>query len=249
MLKKVFLISTLLGTFLFGEVINIAVAANVSYAIDELKREFKKISPETDVRVTLGSSGKLTAQIRNGAPYQLFMSANMRYPEALYRDNLTATKPIVYAQGGLALISRKEIDFSRGLELLRDKSIRKIAIANPNTAPYGKASLEAMKNSGVLDDVENRFVFGESISQTLTYSLTASDIGFVAKSSLYSSKMEKFKEGLNWISVDQTLYKPINQGVVILKRGEKSSEVWKFYSFILGKKAEEIFKNYGYTVP
>ncbi|UFH58966.1 molybdate ABC transporter substrate-binding protein [Sulfurovum mangrovi] len=229
--------------------IKIAVAANVSYAIDDLKKEFNALYPETKVQVTLGSSGKLTAQIKNGAPYQLFMAANMKYPEALYKDGIAVTRPLVYAQGSLAYLSSKPQDFTKGIALIKDATINKIAIANPKTAPYGKAAVEAMKNGGVLADVEKKFVFAESISQTVSYAVTAADIGFIAKSSLYSPKMAHYKEGVNWSDVDTKLYTPINQGIVVLKNGEKSNEVAAFYTFMLSAKAKEILQAYGYLVP
>ena len=178
----------LLSTYSMAGTINIAVAANVSYAIDDLKEEFNKLYPDTEVKVTIGSSGKLTAQIKNGAPYQLFMSANMKYPKALYKDEIAVTKPMIYAQGGIALLSNKKQDFTKGIKLLKDKEISKIAIANPKTAPYGKAAVEAMKNGEVYNDVKKKFVYAESISQTVSYTVTATDIGIIAKSSLYSPK-------------------------------------------------------------
>jgi len=214
-----------------------------------LKKEFKKISPNTDVRVTLGSSGKLTAQIKNGAPYQLFMAANMKYPKALYKDKIATTKPVIYAQGSLAILSSKNQDFTQGMRLLESSKIDKIAIANPKTAPYGKAALEAIKNSGVYENIKTKFVYGESISQTVSYAVTAADIGFIAKSSLFSSKMSHYKKGVNWADVDSKLYTPINQGLVILKNGEKNSEVKAFYDFILSAKAKTIMEKFGYIVP
>jgi len=229
--------------------INIAVAANVSYAIDELKEEFHKLYPDTKVKVTIGSSGKLTAQIKNGAPYQLFMSANMKYPKALYEDEIAVTKPRIYAQGAIALLSNKKQDFTKGLQLLKDKKISKIAIANPKTAPYGKAAVEAMKNSEVYNDVKRKFVYAESISQTVSYTVTATDIGIIAKSSLYSPQMAKFKKGINWGEVDPKLYTPINQGIIILKEGRDNTEVEAFYNFILSEKSKNIFEDFGYLVP
>ena len=229
--------------------INIAVAANVSYAMDDLKAEFNKLYPETKVNVTLGSSGKLTAQIKNGAPYQLFMAADMKFPESLYTDGIAVTRPLVYAQGSLAYLSNEKQDFSKGIVLVQDESIKKIAVANPQTAPYGKAAVDAMKNGGVYESVKDKYVFAESISQTVTYAVTAADIGFIAKSALYSPKMTQYKEGVNWVEVDPKLYTPINQGIVILKNGEANSEVAAFYAFMLSAKAKEIFQNYGYMVP
>lgn len=229
--------------------ITIAVAANVSYAIDELKTAFIKHHPNTKVRVTLGGSGKLAAQIKNGAPYGLFMSADMKFPQALYDDKIAITKPLVYAQGALAFLSVKKADFSRGIDILRDEKIKKIAVANPKTAPYGKAAEEAMRNAKIYDEVKEKFVYAESISQTVSYAVIAADIGIIAKSSLYSSKMAQYDENVNWVSVDPALYTPIEQGVVLLKYGEGSSEYRAFYDFILSEQGETILKKYGYIIP
>ena len=235
------------GMLAAGE-INIAVAANVSYAIEELKAAFAQTNPDTKVQVTLGSSGKLTAQIKNGAPYGLFMAANMKYPEALYGDKIAVTEPVVYAQGALAYLSAKPTDFSAGISMMADKKIGKIAIANPKTAPYGKAAIEAMKKGGVYDAAVSKFVYAESISQTVAYAVTAADIGFIAKSSLYSPKMAQYKENVNWAPVDAKLYTPIKQGIVLLKNGEGNAEYRAFYDFMLSPKAKAILTQYGYIV-
>ena len=247
-MKKIIFSLAFLYTSLFAGQINIAVAANVSYAIEELIKEFNNTNPDTKVIVTLGSSGKLTAQIKNGAPYNIFMSANMKFPQALYDDKIAITEPIVYAQGSLAMLSTKKMDLKKGIYLLKDSSISKIAIANPKTAPYGVASVEALKNANIYDEIEKKFVFAESISQTVSYTMIATDIGLIAKSSLYDEKMKKYKENINWISVDTNLYTPINQGIVIINNANENKEVKAFYDFILSDNAKEIFKNYGYLV-
>jgi len=249
MLKKILFSIVIWNASLYSGTINIAVAANVSYAIDDLKKAFNKVHPDTKVQVVFGSSGKLTAQIKHGAPYQLFMSADMKYPEALYKDKVAVTKPLVYAQGTLAYLSSKAKDFSKGMLLTKDENIRKIAIANPKTAPYGKAAVEAMKNASVYEDVKNKFVFAESASQTVSYTVTATDLGFIAKSSLYSSKMKQYKEGIHWAEVDPKLYTPIKQGIVILKKGEENPEVKAFYDFMLSPKAQKILTEFGYLLP
>jgi molybdate transport system substrate-binding protein len=226
--------------------INVAVAANVSYAVNDLIKEFNKTNPNTEVLVTLGSSGKFVAQIKNGAPYQLFMSADMQFPQALYNEKIAITKPEMYAQGSLAMLSSKELDFKKGLGLINDASIVKVAVANPKTAPYGAAAVEAIKNANLYESVESKFVYAESISQVVSYAITAADIGFVAKASLYDEKMAQYKENVHWISVDPSLYTPIDQGVVILNNAKNNQEVKAFYDFILSAKAKEIFKAYGY---
>ena len=245
---KKLLCSLLFAASAFAGEINIAVAANVSYAMDELKAVFAKTHPDTKVQVMLGSSGKLTAQIKNGAPFGLFMAANMKFPESLYEDKIAVTVPVVYAQGALAYLSAKPLDFTGGIKLVTGQNIRKIAVANPKTAPYGTAAVEAMKKGGVYDAVKDKLVYAESISQTVTYALTAADVGFIAKSSLYSPKMAKYKENINWASVEPKLYTPIKQGIVLLKNGEKNAEYKAFYDFILGDEAKAVFKAYGYIV-
>jgi len=247
MMKVVFLL-LLVNVFIVASTINIAVAANVSYAIDTLKKEFSKLHPHVKVNITLGSSGKLTAQIKNGAPFDVFMSANMKYPQALYDAKMTITKPKLYAQGSLAIFSKKERDFSHVINMLKSKEIKRIAVANPKTAPYGIATKEALKNAKVYDELESKFIYGESISQTVSYTLTAVDVGLIAKSSLYSSKMKKYKKGLNWSEIDSKLYSPIDQGIVLLSKAKNSSDAKAFYDFILSQDAKKIFISFGYLV-
>ena len=208
-MKKIILALALLASSIFANTITVAVAANVSYAINELVAEFNKTNPDTKVQVTLGSSGKFTAQIESGAPFDVFMSADMKFPKSLFEKGFALNEPALYAQGSLAMLSSKELDFSKGINLVTDANISKIAVANPKTAPYGTAAVEAMKNANVLDKVESKFVYAESISQAVTYATTAADVGFIAKSSLYDEKMSQYKENVNWISVDLSLYRVI----------------------------------------
>ena len=256
-MKKIVLGLVVLCSSIFAGEITVAAAANVSYAMDKLVKEFNKTNPNTKVQVTLGSSGKLVAQIENSAPYDIFMSADMKFPQSLYEKKLTKTPPVIYAQGVLAMFSSKELDYSKGINLLKEPNISKIAIANPKTAPYGAAAIEAIKNAKI-DDIENKFVYAESISQAVTYAVTATDIGFIAKSSLYEGNMTQYKENKNWITVDSKLYTPIDQGIVVLdnanslvgmiKDEQRKDEVKAFYDFILSDRAKKIFTDYGYIV-
>ncbi len=254
-MKKIILGLVVLYSSIFAGEITVAAAANVSYAMDELVKEFNKTNPNTKVLVTLGSSGKLVAQIENSAPYDIFMSADMKFPQALYDKKLTKTPPVIYAQGVLAIFSTKELDYSKGLNLLKDASISKIAIANPKTAPYGAAAIEAIKNAKI-EGIESKYVYAETITQVVTYASTATDIGFVAKSSLFEGNMTQYKENKNWLTVDPKLYAPIEQGIVILdntnsligiiKDDQRKEEVKAFYDFILSNRAKKIFTDYGY---
>ena len=246
MVKALILGTCIFMGSLYASTISIAVAANVSYASSELIKEFHKEYPHTKVRIILGSSGKLTAQIKNGAPYQLFMSADMKYPHLLYREKIAISEPITYANGLLAFLSTKKRDFSLGMQLLEKDSIKKIAIANPKTAPYGKATLEAFNTSGIYTKIKDKLVFAQSASAVVSYAISAADIGIVPKSTLFSDKMKNYKKGVNWVEVDRTLYSPIKQGIVILEKGKDSQEVLNFYKFILSNKAKKIFKEFGY---
>jgi len=122
-MKKVILSLVLLCSSIFAGQINVAVAANVSYAINDLVAEFNKTNPNTQVQINLGSRGKFVAQIKNGAPFNIFMSADMKFPQALFEENFAITKPVIYAQGSLAMLSSKELDFSKGINLVKENSI------------------------------------------------------------------------------------------------------------------------------
>jgi len=236
-MKKIILILLLVTLNSFS--INIAVATNISYAIDDLVKKFNQQYPHIKVIVTLGSSGKLTTQIQNQAPYGIFLSANMRYPNILYKNGFTINKPIIYAQGSLVLFSTRKRDFSKGLNLLKNPKIKRIAIANPKTAPYGKASLDALKNAKIYKTIKSKLVYAQSLSQTLSYTIIATDIGLVAKSSLYSKKMKRYKKNINYKEINPLLYTPISQGIVLIK---KEKEYRLFYDFILSHKAQKYLK-------
>ncbi len=228
--------------------ITVAVAANVGYAIEPLIKAFHETHPNTKVNIILGSSGKLSAQIKYGAPFDIFMSANMEYPDMLYHENLTVSKPIVYARGALVVLSKKKRDYNGSIQVLEDSDIHKIAIANPKTAPYGAAAKEALVNAKLYEKLRHKLVYGESVSQTVTYITTVVDIGIIAKSSLFSPHMHHFHEAIHWVELEENLYTPIDQGMVMLKSGEGNNEVKAFYDFMLGAKAKEILKSFGYKV-
>lgn len=245
---KVWMAGALLSVSLLAGEINVAVAANLSDVIEVCKSEFAKINPQTKVNTVLGASGKFTAQIKNGAPFDLFLSADMGFPEALYADKVAVSKPVVYASGALAMMSVRGFDLSKGIGVIDDVKVDKISLANPKTAPYGTATLEAFKNAKLFEKVEAKLVYGESISQAIQFATTAADIGFVNKSAFYGASMKHYKEGKDWVEVDAKLYTPIAQGIVILKQAENNAEVKAFYDFVLSPKAKKIFKDYGYLV-
>jgi len=162
------------------DVLYIATAANVQFAMDDLTAMF---SEETGIpcEIILGSSGKLMAQIREGAPYHVFVSADMKYPVTLFNDGLTTARPDIYANGSLVLWTLD--DRLPSIEILRSGEVSKIALANPSTAPYGRAASQALEFYGMDMEVADKLVYGESISQTNQFIISGSaQVGFTAKS-------------------------------------------------------------------
>ena len=246
-MKKFFLF-LLLAIFSksFGETLTVSAAANVQYALDEIITEFNKKYPYIKVEKVVSSSGKLTTQIVRGAPYDIFLSADMKYPQFLYKKGLTAGKPKVYAYGLLVLYSMKNIKFN-DIKDLTKPYIKRVAIPNPKIAPYGRASVEALKYYKIYKQVLPKVVYGESVGQATQYIVQKiTDTGFTAKSVVLSPKL---KGKGKWIEIDHKAYKPIKQGIVILKRAKDKKSVYKFYNFIFSKKGKEILKKYGYRLP
>jgi molybdate transport system substrate-binding protein len=244
---KPLLIAMALLLTLQADTLRIAVAANVSYAIEALKAEFTRQHPGSTVEVILGSSGKLTAQIIHGAPYDLFLSADMKYPNRLYAEGVATSAPLIYAKGALIMLTTRDLPLEKGLELLADPRVERIAIANYKLAPYGKAAVEAMQRSGVLQSAKPKFINGESITQAVQYTLTAADVGFIAKSAIFSPKLSRYnREGISWIEIDPTLYPPIEQGMVLLEEGVRKPAARAFYDFMLTPKAQSILQMHGY---
>lgn len=237
------------SVFVLAGKINVAVASNMSYAMDELLHSFNKIHPDIEVDSTLASSGKLAIQIRNGAPFSVFMSADMAYVDALNKDGLTLYAPKIYALGKLAVFSVVARDLLDIKKLCLSKKIKKIAVANPKTAPYGKASMEMFKRLKIINKIKPKFVYATNVSQTATYALKATDIGFIAASTIDSPSMKKYKKDSHFAFVDEKLYEPIAQGIVLMKTAKDNKDAKAFYDFILSKKARAIFKKYAYALP
>jgi len=225
--------------------ITVASAANVQFVLDDLKAEFTKESG-VGVKTVIGSSGELTSQIENGAPFDVFLSADMKYPAQLYKDGLSSQVPKVYAYGVLVIWTMKNLDLSKGISFLSDGGVGKIAIANPELAPYGREAVNSLNFYKLYDQLQKKFVFGESISQTNQFITTgAADLGFTAKSIVVAPNM---KDKGKWIEVDPRSYKPIAQGVIVLKYEQQnhSKEALGFYNFLFSAPAQEILKKYGY---
>lgn len=229
------------------QTLRIAVAANAQFVTQALKKAFEKKNP-VNIEIIVSSSGKLTAQIEHGAPYDLFMSADMKYPETLYKTGQTIGKPRVYAFGKLVLWTMNTINLDKGIQILKQPFIKTIAVANPSTAPYGVAATQSMEKEGIFNFVKNKIVYGESIAQVDGYVLSrVTDIAFTAKSVVESPSL---KNKGRWIEVPDNLYSPIAQGVVVLKYAKANDfkAASAFYSFLFSNQAKAIFESFGYKI-
>jgi molybdate transport system substrate-binding protein len=252
-MRKIFLIINALFVLLQAQAqdtkkITVAVAANMQYPMNKLKEKFEQQSG-IKVEVILSSSGKLTQQIQEGAPYDVFISADTTYPQTLYKNKFATAPPKVYAKGVLVLwTTTPGIEPTKDLKVLLTNNVKKIAIANPKTAPYGVAAETILKYYNIYDKVKDKLVFGESITQTNQFIASQSaDIGFTAKSVVLSDEM---KGKGRWIDLDINTYTPIEQAAVILKHGAETNKdaSEKFYNYLYSKTAKEILQSFGYLV-
>jgi len=233
------------ATSSFAQTLKVAVAANLQGVIKVLGKDFKD---KTGIEIVpiVGSSGNLSTQIKNGAPYDVFLSADTKFPDNLYKEGFSTKEPEVYAHGSLVICSTSDIGFENWERTLMSARIKKIAIANPTIAPYGKAAEEALKQKGIWDDIPSKMVQGESIAQVNTYITTGVvDLGFTTQALIKDSEG---KTKLFWKLIDPKSYTPIKQGMIIIKATKAPADAEKFYQYMLSTAAKAILKEYGYGI-
>ena len=232
-----------------AEVITIAAASDLNFAFREIATEYENTTGN-HVRLTLGSSGNFYAQIQNGAPFDLYFSADISYPKKLEEAGLVVPGSFYqYAVGRIVLWAGKEshLDLPKGLEILREPAIKKIAIANPKHAPYGRAAVAAMEYFKVYDQVKDRLILGENISQAAQFIESgACDIGIIALSLAAAPAMKS--KGTYW-EVPAEAHPALEQGAVILKQSKNQEAARAFLEFIKGPNGQENMKRYGFVVP
>ncbi len=232
------------------EKVSIAAAANISSVAPSLSTAFEKKYPGYHAEFTFGASGTLVTQILNGAPFQVFLSADTGFAQKLVDAGETASPVRVYAVGALILLTTKKLDLSKGLAVLLDPAVAQFANSNPETAPYGRAAQEALVKSGLWEKVQSKLVMAQNVTQALQFTLTSADAGFVNKSALYSKEVKPYdREGVYWIPVDPALYTPIAQGFVVMKTGATLPAVSAFADFLGSPEAHAVFASFGYAAP
>lgn len=253
--RKLFLTMMMLFAFLWqpashaGDAPVIAAASDLSYALVKVSDQFTNETGQK-IRISFGSSGNLKRLIEQGAPFELFMSADENYVFQLAEQGHTVDRGQIYALGRLALFAPHDSAFAQRLNfatlpaLLADGKVRKFAIANPRHAPYGRAAREALINAKLWKDIQSSLVFGESASQTTLFAASGSTQGAIIPHSLALNPSISEKGAFRLI--DQNLHDPLRQRMVLLK--DASGTAQQFYDYLQTAAAREIMRKYGFTV-
>lgn len=228
--------------------LTIAAASDLQGALPEVISRYQQQTGR-NVRATFGSSGNFFAQIQNGAPFDLFFSADIDYPRQLETRGLAEPGTLVeYAVGSLVLWAPKGgVDLTPGLALLISPAIRKIAIANPEHAPYGRAAVAAMRAAGVYDQVRTKLVLGENISQAAQFVQSGNaEIGIIARS---IALLPALAASGNSVAVAPETYPPIEQGAVVVKASTRKDVARDFLQFVNRPEIASLMQRFGFTRP
>ena len=229
--------------------VTVAAASDLTYAMNEIAANFEKATGCT-VRLSMGSSGNFLTQIENGAPFDVFFSADLAYPKKLEAEGLAAPgSTYLYGIGKIVLWTRKDshLDLNKGFTALRDPSVEKIAIANPQHAPYGRAAEEALRNMGIYDALKDRLVLGENISQAAQFVESGNaQVGIIALSLIDSPELKD--KGRYWM-IPENLYAPIQQGAVVLRASKNPQGARQFLDYIEMPATAALLERYGFALP
>ncbi len=230
-----------------SERILIGAASDLKFALDSILVIFNRANQQS-VQVTYGSSGKLYEQISNGAPFDLYFSAAITYPRLLKEKGFAASEVYPYGIGRLVLWSKRIDPNVSGMESLRSSALKKIAIANPDHAPYGKRAMEALNHYGLETSVQGKLVLGENISQTAQFVTSgAADIGVIALSLALSPTMNRM--GGKYFLIPEESHQSLLQGAIITRKAGKNALAKSFFDFEKGEQATAILAYFGFTKP
>ncbi|MBP1618518.1 MAG: molybdenum transporter, periplasmic molybdate-binding protein [Bacteroidetes bacterium] len=226
--------------------VRVAAAANLRFVLEEIKKQYEKEHPGTTLELTFGSSGTLTTQIINGAPFDVFMAADVDFPKKVEKAGFAASPVSTYVYGRVAMFSTT-LDVTKGLKLLLSPAVKKISIADPKKAPYGENSVALLKNKGLYDKIASKIVWGENISQAAQFAFTGNaEVGFIA----YSLAMAPDMAGKGKVYPLPVKDCPlIEQAHVLLKPAAGNAQAKDFMAYVVGKKAAKIWLKYGYALP
>jgi len=248
--KKLLILAFLLTSVVCSaQEITVAAAADLQFAFQEVAARFEKQTSHP-VKLTFGSSGNFFSQIQNGAPFDVYFSADIDYPKRLEATGLAEPGSLYeYATGKIVLWvpARSKVDVSKGLQALLDSSVSKIAIANPEHAPYGRAAVAAIKHEKVYDKVSNKLVLGENISQTASLVVSGgADVGIIALSLAVAPPM---KSKGHYAEIPANEYPMIEQAAVVLKSSQHKNIAKQFMDYLKTPEIQALLRGYGFTLP
>ncbi len=225
----------------------VAAASDLRFAMTEIMAHFRADHPDAAVEVIYGSSGRFRTQIEHGAPFDLYFSADIAYPEALAAAGLAAGEVRPYALGRIVLWSSTRDASTLTLEDLRATEFRRIAIANPRHAPYGARAREALEAAGVWPEVESRLVYGENIAHAMQLVQSgAADIGIIALALALNPVIEA--QG-GFALIDYALHRPLEQGFIITRRAAGNATAQLFADYMQQPQTRRIMLRYGFVIP
>jgi molybdate transport system substrate-binding protein len=229
--------------------LHVAAAADLATCIAELNQHFSAANDGVEVKSSVGSSGSFFAQIKNGAPFEVFLSADLFYPRELAKAGLAdAATLVIYARGQLVMWSSDPgLDLNAGLPLLLDPSVNRIAVANPAVAPYGRAAKAALERAALWDAVRPKLVFGENVAQTAQFVETGNaQIGFVGSAQLNGPNGSR--KGRSWL-VPQELYPVLDQGGIVTAKGRANPAAAKYLAYLQSDDGRTVLQKCGFSVP
>jgi len=229
--------------------VSVAGAANLSFALEALNAAFRQAHPEVVLTSMTAASGDIVAQVEHGAPYDVFLSADLRFPRVLADAGQADPATLVdFATGQLVLwTARRDLELTDVAAAVHSPAIRKLAIANPDTAPFGRAAAQALRKLGLYGDAEPKLVVGESISQTTQFIASGNaDAGFTALSVVLAPKL---KGQGHYLEIPAALYDPLDQGAILTRHGAGNAAARLYLDFLQGPAARQILRNFGYRLP
>jgi len=244
-MKRAFIILIMAaGISLQAQTVKVAAAANLRYILDEIKAKYALVNPKSDIIINLGSSGSLVQQITNGADFDVFMSADKAFPDKLKAQGIVSGEVKTYAFGKLVIWSNT-IDVSKGIDILSDKSVNRIAIAKPELAPYGERAIQCLKYYNLLDKLKNKIVYADNIAQAAQFAQTGNaEVGFLVLALALTPDMKG-----TYFLLDSKSYNPVEQSMVLIKGWQINPEAARFMKFVLSTECKSVFEKYGFIVP
>jgi molybdate transport system substrate-binding protein len=246
MRKCLFLLCLLLSMEVHSQTVRVAAASNLRYVLEEIKVQYLKMNPNSAIEISLGASGALTQQIIHGAPFDFFMAADASFPQKLNDEGCTVGVIKTYGFGKLVLWSNT-LDVSKGMNILTENRVTRIALAKPEIAPYGEVALQCLKFYKLYDILQPKFIYADNVSQAAQFAETGNaEAAFIAYALVLGPELKN--KGTFFVP-DPKSYKPVEQACVLLKNSKGNPEALKFMNFVLSDACKPLFEKYGFHVP